>query len=319
MATNKSQGLFSAAIMQSNPVGFAFHSLSGANHVGKRFVAAVQACAGLSGQGLLRCLRRQDALALERASNHAIIGLTSLKDVQKNSMAWAPVIDNDELPDQVLHLFKAGRQQKIPLLIGANVNEFDTFVDGIKKFLPILNNFELDLALLDIFGTEAAWQITSWYPAAKYPNVFARLSRIVTDWIFLCASNQLAKHHGASGAPTFLYRFDQKPAFHGLELPFVFGSDNVSKWWPGAAELSAAMQEFWTAFAGAGHAPQSSSARKWPKLGNQGTTGIVFNSVKTSANITANADWPACAMWDSVGYLRTSSPPLLHMPPLQLV
>lgn len=304
MASNKSQGLFSAAIMESNVPGYSYRTRTQAEAVGHRFAQAVPACAEASKTALLQCLKAQNTSALNHASNSAIGKIVSWRDLQENVLPWTPVVDGDQLPDQVLNVFRAGTQLKVPILIGTNRNEFD-FFSSFLKYLPVkLNNAELDAAIVAVFGPISAWRLTSQYPSRDYKNVNARVSRFITDWMFTCSSDRLAKYHSETGTSAFAYRFDQSPNVHGGELEYVFGN-----FWSAPSEpkkaLSSAMQEFWTSFA-KHHMPVSKTATVgWPKF-NSSEVHVVFNSAANGLNITHDGVWPFCPLWDSIGYYHTS-------------
>ena len=86
----------------------------------------------------------------------------------------------------------------------------------------------------------------------------------------------------ALGQPAYLYEFDHGypaadsaglHAFHGSELPFVFGTyEHLPPFWPkppadaAQAALSDAMVGYWTSFARTG-VPQAPGQPDWPAFG----------------------------------------------------
>lgn len=307
LATNRSQGLFTGAIMESNVAGYTYRTRTEAERVGSLAVKAVQACASTDGETLKQCLLDQNTSEISAASD-SIVGKLShndLFDLQKTVLPWTPVVGAEELQNEVLDVFKAGQQLKVPVLLGGNHDEFDAFV-GYLKAAPV-NTVLVDSYLLKVFGPVNAWKITSAYPASAFPSPYKRISRIITDWIFLCSNAQLGKLHSEAGMPAYLFRFDAPPTAHGGELPYLFGN-----WWSFQLpakdkELSLAMQDFWTSFAKDGHPSSSRTGVAWPALNKNEVQVLLNESTDGGLNITVDGGMSVCKLWDSVGYNRVQA------------
>ena len=104
------------------------------------------------------------------------------------------------------------------------------------------------------------------------------------------------------GLRVFVYRFErvipgqgeaELGAFHGLEVPFVFGSLKCPEWqWlPTTADdasLSQLMQTYWTQFAKTGN-PNASGLPPWPTWSE---TEKAFLVVNPDASVTQQRNFP---------------------------
>ena len=103
------------------------------------------------------------------------------------------------------------------------------------------------------------------------------------DALYGWTSERLAAKQTALGLPAFLYLFDHSypsaetaglHAFHGSELPFVFGTLlRTPPHWPKIpaapeeAALSEAMLDYWSSFARSSR-PHAANAPDWPAYGD---------------------------------------------------
>jgi para-nitrobenzyl esterase len=105
----------------------------------------------------------------------------------------------------------------------------------------------------------------------------AGLDQAVNDLVVACPVGAMATLTNAAGQRVFVYRFDRSipgkgqaelGAFHGLEVPYVFGTmrDPAWQWLPFTqddAALSNLIQTYWTNFAKSGN-PNAQGLPDWP-------------------------------------------------------
>ncbi|MDH2404241.1 carboxylesterase family protein [Bradyrhizobium sp. SSUT18] len=240
MLSAQSRALFQKAILQSVPGRARLRSAQEAEIVGRQFVAA------LGRQADLRAAGPRDLLAAEK---HLL---------EKSRRSFAPMIDGSLVSEEVAAGFAAGRESRIPLIIGSNDDEtgFDSELD-IRE----------ELASSGTTGDE----LRELYP--DLARASDRAARFYTDKVFSEPVRLLARLHAASGAPTFRYRFAYVPEArranpeggHGRELQFIFGVEGV----PGAGifsrgdrEVANRMRAYWINFAKSGD-PNGADLPHW--------------------------------------------------------
>ncbi len=145
---------------------------------------------------------------------------------------FAPVVDGWFLPEDPATLFAAGRVQHVPYLIGWNADEGSRFTEGGR-------------------GSEAA-----------------------LDFSLRAAVEPVLSVAGAMRSPVFLYNFNRVPAtdlarqfgaYHGLEVPYVFGNLPRAEGYDEADEqLSERVMNYWTRFAATGD-PNGEGVPGWPR------------------------------------------------------
>jgi len=177
------------------------------------------------------------------------------------------VIDGTIITEDVVTAFAAGRQAKIPLIIGTNsaelwwVNPRDATPYGV-----------LDDAL-------SADECVAFERA--YGGVEGYNASVVSDLAFNEPARHLARLHARAGNPAFLYRFDvvaeampepHAGATHASERAYVFDNLTASSWSTGARDQAAAdaMAGYWTRFARAGD-PNGVGAPEWPAMAPSAT------------------------------------------------
>lgn len=228
-------------------------------------LASMVGCAGSDGE-VARCLRGQPVDALLQAAGrppqtHFYLG-------------FAPNVDGYVLPALPITRVAQGLGSSVPVLTGANLDEGTLLIGAtVVETEP-----QLRAALTEIYGPLGD-QILAVIPPAQFASPQAALQHIVGDEVFMCPTRAAARAVSASGAPAYLYRFTQVTAlgamtgwgaFHGGELPFVFGNFAPPFTEPTPAEraLSDTIRGYFTRFARTGD-PNGGGAVDWPRYRDQ--------------------------------------------------
>jgi para-nitrobenzyl esterase len=219
------EGLFAGAIAQSSPAT-SLYDPSRARRVAEQFVAAL----GLQPNEIDR---------LTDAPNEALVAAsrTLFNDVPVQSpgtLAFAPIVDGDLVPDHPVKLARQGRSHPVPLIIGTNKHEAALFRWMKSPLMPITPE-----AINAMFAQIASEQPNLVLPTAEqieaaYPGLKgkARGMGVARDIGFRMPTVWLAEGHSAV-APVYLYRFDwatpmlrllRLSGAHATELPFVWGN-----------------------------------------------------------------------------------------------
>jgi para-nitrobenzyl esterase len=188
-------------------------------------------------------------------------------------------VDGHVLPDQLVDVFDKGRQAPVPLLAGFNSGE----IRSLRILAPPVpaRAADYESAIRARYG-ELADDFLKLYPATDLQESIWATTR---DALYGWTAERLVRKQTALGVPSFLYFFDHGypaaddagyHAFHGSELPFVFGTvDRTSRFWPkipptaSEAKLSDALNEYWSSFARSGR-PQADNAPAWQSYGTDG-------------------------------------------------
>lgn len=254
MVSPQAEGLFHKAIGQS--------------------AACVSPISAKDSNGLIRGGRLVDVLgkgidinAMREASPQQLLDAADASQWQNQSRI---VVDGWVIPDEADVLFTAGKQAKVPLLLGSLSNE------GNQLF-P-LNN-ELTKAQLISFvtammGEKLAPQLLALYrdELAESPGLAQR--EILTDQFMAFGMSRWATHQFNSGQSTYLYFMDHNPpafrlympsdpdlqldegprsggAYHSGDLAYVFGNTRKvgHDWTEDDHQLSGLITQYWTNFA----------------------------------------------------------------------
>jgi para-nitrobenzyl esterase len=251
-------GLFNGAIAQSSPATSVYDS-SRAQRVAALFLDKL----GLEAGDIDR-LWTVPAEGLVTASQDLFeaVPLTT-----PGTIAFAPIIDGDVVPDHPVKLAREGRSHPVPLILGTNKHEAALFRWMKSPLMPItppaIKAMFAEIASEQpglVLPTEE--QIGSTYTGMR---VKARGMGVARDLGFRMPSVWLAEGHSAV-APVYLYRFDFGTAMlrllgiaatHAMELPFVWGNLKMGPKDPtfklggfkAGREVSARMQARWLNFA----------------------------------------------------------------------
>lgn len=243
MASPAASGLFVKAIAASGGGRDRWPALAEAQAKGNAFAIK----AGAADLAALRALPADTVRG----------GVTILN---KEDAAYSgPVTDGGLVPGHADVIFAAGKQARIPFVVGSNDDELG-FVPA--PFLPMVNG-----PLLKELGAGANVVNIAYGSDEKAARYLAG------DAIFGEPALALASRHAKTGAPTWLYRFGYvteskrepgKGAGHASDVPFQFGNllaDASSNDRAAAAQI----MDYWTNFARTGD-PNGNGTPAWSRL-----------------------------------------------------
>jgi len=264
MLSPQAKGLFHRAIMQSATattlpyiMPLANGSYAQARETGRKLAAG------------LKCDKGKDTLAAMRAKTPAEImaaARSPLDDIAFSSegLLFAPVYDGRLIPGRPEKLLAQGTQPPIPVIIGTNRDEATLFTTDLsyKTYRDWLARH---------FGGHEK-EIYKMFPLGDENNFLPAANRFLTALWFTEPARFLARSMTVRGAPVYRYQFTHVPsnfwmsgmgAYHGVEIPYVFG--NIEKESPSATDkiLSEAMMDYWIRFAAQGN-PNAAGLPAWP-------------------------------------------------------
>lgn len=257
MTAPAAQGLFHRAVVQSGPPRLPTRRL---DRAGPRGEPSVQdaAVAWMAERGLGAA--SADAL-------RALPAEAFLQPWPSFRQGVLNIVDGQVVPEPVMDAFAAGRQAKVPLIVGANSAEFfwvtaDNPQEGtLDDAIPQAER----AALIAAYGGTDAYRV-----------------HVISDLIFLEPARQIARLHGRSGAPAWLYRFDvvsaaapREPggAGHAWDRQYVFHTLHASPWPTDDMDERAAdlISGYWAGFGRTGD-PNGADRPVWPQAGDALTT-----------------------------------------------
>ncbi|MEZ0340983.1 carboxylesterase/lipase family protein [Mycobacterium sp. pV006] len=271
LASPAAAGLFHAAISQSPPVTSSYDS-ERARRVAERFLDVVD-------------VGPRDLAELTRIPVQAIVAAsrTVFDEVPARTpgtLAFAPIVDGDVIPDYPVRVAQAGGTHPVPLIIGTNKNEAALFRYMKQPLMPITPE-----SVKAMFAEIAAEQPDLPLPSEEELRGTYRVRgkaggmRVSSDIGFRMPSIWFAEGH-REVAPVYLYRFDfatpllravRLHAAHATELPYVWGNLVAGRKDPTFAlgglkagkEVSRRLRARWTSFARTGEPVGLSGEPHW--------------------------------------------------------
>lgn len=225
--------------------------------------------------------------------------------------AW-PILDGRLLPVAVPEVFSAGQQAAVPVIVGNTGQEWATMPARADR--------------ASLVKAEARGLFGAHYEefAALFPHDTDAQARTVSQQMtgyrtFYWQGLQVGRLHAAAAtAGVWHYRFDHRPpvpagrtfregagaelgAFHGAELPYVFGTLGVRDWcWAETDHrLSSMMRERWIRFAETGNPNPLSSPEpdQWPQFtANEPVSLHITESVRA----VRTPDLDRIILWDQI-------------------
>ncbi len=233
-------------------------------------------------------------------------------------------LDGRVLRQSSQQAFLNGSILKVDLLIGLNGRELSAFrLAAAAPGNPLANQKGGMGGALQRFSDAARPFFGMWTKPALaiyVGNILTRraagLDQAANDLVAACPIGAMASLTTAAGQHVFVYRFDRSipgkgqgelGAFHGLEVPYVFGDlhDPAWHWLPFTADdaaLSNLIQTYWTNFAKSGN-PNAQGLPNWPAWSDGKKE---FLEIRKDGSITAQRNFPPLFSSLSAGDLRRS-------------
>ncbi len=259
-----------------------------------RAVVAALNCEGAADE--IACLRELSAEALARAPQ-------SGSPLHPDRVDFYVDLDGWMLDRTPLQIFRAGEQNKIPLMLGTTAEEYSINLGGsLPVMIPEAN---LPAWLEVLFGPDIAPEVTPAYPPAQYGgSVNVALIAAFGDAVHHCTVRNLARAAAATQTePVYRYvlghtysdpRLALYAAAHGFDIPFVFGNTD-------GIELNAQEQQFQVAMQNAFinfvHGEDPGESALWPQY--DATTDLVTVAVPSWWTLSGFRR-TQCDLWDTI-------------------
>ena len=273
MVSPPAEGLFARAIVQSGP----FDS-SGAGMDAVRPLAEAEET-GRELSRRLGCDEAPDELAALRAVPVGRLLRAAERTVPRGpgGLGFVPVIDGVVLPGDPAALFAAGELHDVDLLVGANADEANLFLLGMRGATAA----QLTTYVRGLYEPDDD-AVLELFPDDAHGSRQAALSKAVTVMGFVAPARFAAASVAEAGGDAYLYHFARRPpavgdlgAFHGLEIPYVFGNPVLVLDVTGGVdgELSRAMMRYWVSFARDGDPNAAGPGDPAASTAGDGTSG----------------------------------------------
>lgn len=301
LASPQAAGLFARAAVESGSC-IAVQTIADARAQGQRFAAAASCGTGADAAQCLRALPVDAALRALPAPV-SIAGLDGAMTAR-----WGPVVAAPTLPERPYDAMLAGRQNRVPLIVGHNTEEVGLSVGAVpteEAYRQILVNAG---------GAMFATNVMTLYPVSRFGTPRAALVQALTDARFGCQARASARAHLRGGGAVWRYLFAQPlesstatvralGAWHGLELAYVFQNLNRLPT-PAANDLAVerSVLGFWTRFAATG-SPEG-GGDMWPAYGS----GEPLLRIQPTLAVERNWRNTECDGWDRVIMVMPPAP-----------
>jgi para-nitrobenzyl esterase len=262
-------------------------------------------------QGSMRSRAAAERIGTDFAQSLGAADIASLRKMRAEELiqavvkmedffAFQPCIDGSFLKEPVYTSYVKGQQANVPLLVGSNTDEGAFLIPAAR---PAASEFQTQLA--KVFGSRKS-HVVQLYPVDTPAALIRSELDLSGDAAFNYPMWKWAVTQRQVGLPVYYYLFGrtlsattgqmykgisrtQIGAFHGDEVPYVFGTlDNAAgsldgssrkgRWKNADRELSATMLRYWANFVKTGD-PNGPGLPAWPRYDAQANDPLMhFNS-----------------------------------------
>ena len=277
LASPSASGLFHRAIIQSGAcdASWAAIPLAKAYDTGRDFAQQM----GCTDEGsVLACLRSKSTADLLRFVPRAA---DANPGDPSAALPWIGVIDGVLIPDMPLNIVKAGQAAKVPVMLGTNQNEGGLYVAwefDVPQGSPMTEAQYEDKLLSYGQNPSGAAILKSIYSLKAYGTPNRAIGGMLTDLLFSCEANKMARAFANSGVAVYTYEFhDPHPpslltvpvsdmgAYHAAETQFLFDLGTAGQFTTEQKQLRNQMIGYWSNFAAAGQ-PNGANHPQWPRF-----------------------------------------------------
>jgi para-nitrobenzyl esterase len=288
LASPLSEGLFSKAIVESGYLKAIPHAQ--ALRQSQQLTSAM-GCAKASSNKTGECLRALSA--------SQIVSSTPTSALEWGNNLFLPNQDGYVIKEPLEKSYASGNIMKIPVIMGTNANESSTLT-GALYGAHQLSDPEIVKTVGKSYGSAEEARAGKYLNHLDKSKVSNHLAQLSTDYIFTCPTISRLRNlsvggrkHSNNGNPqVWSYVFShqarflsQAGAFHGLELPYVFGNIPAPmKIVPSEDKLSQTIEEYWTNFAKNGD-PNSLDQPHWPEFDSDRESTLEFSGTKNNTDL----------------------------------
>jgi len=312
LTSSKSAGLFTKAIIESNPLTLPMKTVNDATAEGDLLLKST----GCTDD--LQCLRK---LSLDKIldAQDIINKNVNFESVLESFYPWTPIIDGVDVTVNPLVGFQSGNYQKVPIMIGSVNNEATLFIYKASK--SEINDLEYIGAVEYIFGLITGSKVLYRYPPRPFfGDKRPCLGDLGTDYIFLCPGRNLTLsvandkvspiyyyhyNHICSFAPQIWipdFRECLKYVCHSEELILLWGTPPLAglNYTKDEQVLSNLLIDYWTNFVRNGDPNKGNQVPNWPPYSSSAKSNMKFQVPQSI--VETNWDNEDCNFFDSVGY-----------------
>jgi para-nitrobenzyl esterase len=269
------------------------------------FHRAIGQSGGYALGGRLATLAEAEKAGVAAAARLKASSVKAMRDlggdaIMNGDNAMRPIVDGALLPQQPADIYAAGRQMKVPILVGSNADEGTAYPVVMTRAA-----FEADARKR--YGGDAD-ALLALYPSDTEEAARTASYALMRDRTFAAPMRQWGREQ-SKVAPVFMYHFSrvhpfidgvgfqqQNPgrrmgAYHGAEMAYAFGTLDVLNrlgatraWIDADRRYSEAMMGYWLAFARAGD-PNAEGLPAWPAYRPDGEQVMLFGETIAAGSL----------------------------------